>query len=189
MGGDSGGRGGSRGFEAELGAITHDTPSRAPGGLERLKKRQQALTTRISSLRKRTRDLEHERKAVPERVPLASLKPDAKQLATERKLLTHAVRMSAYNAESALARLLAPHYARAKDEARDVIREAITSSGSVRATRTHLHVTLNPLSTPRRTRAIASLCNELNATETTYPGTTLTLRYSIKKHPGIASTN
>ena len=175
--------------EAELGAITHDTPSRTPGGLERLKRRQHALTTRISSLRKRIRTLEHERKAVPARAPLASLKPDAKQLATQRKLLTHAVRMSAYNAESALARLLAPHYARAKDEARDVIREAISSSGSVRVTKTHLHVTLNPLSTPRRTRAIASLCDELNATKTTYPGTGLTLHYTTKTHPSVARTN
>ena len=175
--------------EAELGVITHDTPSRTPGGLERLKKRHRTLTTRITTLRRRIRALERERKTVPARAPLASVTKDAKRLATERKLLTHAVRMSAYNAESALARLLAPHYARAKDEARDVIREAISSSGSVRVTKTHLHVTLNPLSTPRRTRAIASLCNELNATETTYPGTTLTLRYSVKKHPGIASTN
>ncbi len=175
--------------EAELGAITHDTPSRTPGGLKHLKQRQHALTTRISTLRQRTRDLEHERASVPERVPLASLKPDAKQLATQRKLITHAVRMNAYNAESALARLLAPHYARAKDEARDVIREAITSSGSVRVTKTHLHVTLNPLSSPRRTRAIAALCNELNATKTTYPGTNLTLHYTIKTRANVTRTN
>ena len=175
--------------EAELGAITHDTPSRTPGGLERLKQRQHTLTTRITTLRKRIRTLESERKTMPERVPLASLKPDAKQLATQRKLITHAVRMNAYNAESALARLLAPHYARAKDEARDVIREAITSNGSVRATKTHLHVTLNPLSSPRRTRAIASLCNELNATKTTYPGTNLTLHYTIKTRASVTRTN
>jgi len=39
-------------------------------------------------------------------------------LETERKLLTHAIRMSAYNAENALARLLRLHYARGDDEAR-----------------------------------------------------------------------
>jgi hypothetical protein len=36
----------------------------------------------------------------------------------ERKLLTHAIRMAAYNAESTLARMLRPHYSRADDEAR-----------------------------------------------------------------------
>lgn len=42
------------------------------------------------------------------KVPLAQVCPEARLLETKRSLLTHAVRMSAYNSESALARLLAP---------------------------------------------------------------------------------
>jgi hypothetical protein len=34
--------------------------------------------------------------------------------------------------------------------------------------------------TPRRSRAVAGLCAELTATETTYPGTDLVLVYSVK---------
>ena len=37
---------------------------------------------------------------------------------------------------------------------------------------------------PRRTRALAALCDQLNATATRYPGTQLTLHYEIKDHPG-----
>jgi hypothetical protein len=42
-----------------------------------------------------------------------------------------------------------------------------------------LHVTVNPLSTPARTRAIAGLCSDLTDTETVYPGTDLTLIYAV----------
>lgn len=49
----------------------------------------------------------------------------------ETKLLTDAIRMSAYNAESTLARLLAGHYARADHEARSLIREAFTFPGDL----------------------------------------------------------
>lgn len=46
--------------------------------------------------------------ATPARVPLAEVDPDARLLDEERKLVTHAVRIAAYNTESALARLLRP---------------------------------------------------------------------------------
>ena len=39
---------------------------------------------------------------------------------------------------------------------------------------------LAPPSAPRRSRAIAGLCRELTATKTLYPGTNLTLVYSLK---------
>ena len=43
-----------------------------------------------------------------------------------------------------------------------------------------LHVRINPLSAPRRSRALAALCSDLTATETVYPGTDLVLVYSVK---------
>ena len=46
---------------------------------------------------------------------------------------------------------------------------------------TTLHVRIDPLSAPRRTRALAGLCAELTATKTCYPGTQLTLAYSVKE--------
>lgn len=45
-----------------------------------------------------------------------------------------------------------------------------------------LHIRLDPLPAPRHTTAIAELCRVLNDTNTIYPGTTLTLRYSAKSH-------
>src|ERR1035437_7489423 len=87
-------------------------------------------------------------------LPLGQVRPGSRLLETERKLLTHAIRMSAYNAESALARLLRPHYARGDDEARALLREAFTLPGDLQITGDTLHVRLDPPSAPRRSKAL-----------------------------------
>ena len=55
-------------------------------------------------------------------------------------------------------------------------------SGDLQIVGTELHVRLDPASAPRRSKALAALCTELNDTETRYPGTDLTLVYSVKQH-------
>jgi len=119
-------------------------------------------------------------RAIPAKLALAAVRPEAVRLAPERKRIHDAVRMATYNAESALARLLAPHYARADDEARSLLREAFRSPADLQVVGDELHVRLSPLSAPRRTRAITGLCNELNTTKTIYAGTKLTLVYSVR---------
>ncbi len=139
-----------------------------------------------------TADLATARKASRETVshlPLSAVRPGSRLLETERKLLTHAIRMSAYNSESALARLLRPHYTRGDDEARALLREAFTLPGDLEIIGTTLHVRLDPASAPRRTKALAALAAlavELTNTNTRYPGTNLTLAYSIKNQPTAA---
>ena len=39
---------------------------------------------------------------------------------------------------------------------------------------------------PRPSKALAALCTELNDTATNYPGTSLTLNYSVKGYPALA---
>jgi|HubBroStandDraft_1064217.scaffolds.fasta_scaffold41453_1 transposase-like protein len=124
--------------------------------------------------------------ATPARVPLGTLAPDMMRLEAEVKQITHAIRMAAYNAETALARALDGHYARAGDEAYALIREALTASGDIIPGPGQLLIQLDPLSAPRRTQALAALCDQLNQTASRYPGTDLVLRYEIKPHPGIA---
>jgi len=119
-------------------------------------------------------------RATPARVPLGELHPDAKVLDPERKRIHDAIRMATYNAESSLARMLAPHYARADDEARTFLREVFASPADLEVVGDQLHVRINALSAPRRSRALAALCVELTDTETIYPGTDLTLVYSVK---------
>jgi transposase-like protein len=121
--------------------------------------------------------------AVPARVPLGTLAPDMVRLDTETKQITHAIRMAAYNAETLLARALDGHYARAGDEAYALIREALTTSGDIIPGHGHLLIRLDPLTAPRRTQALAALCDQLTAAGARYPGTSLALRYEVKTHP------
>jgi transposase-like protein len=122
----------------------------------------------------------------PSHLPLGQVRPDARLLDEQRKLLTHAIRMAAYNAESTLARMIRPHYARAEDEARTLIREAMTLSGDLQITGDTVHLRLDPASAPRRSRALAALCDQLTATETIYPDTNLKIEYSVKGHYGTS---
>lgn len=122
-------------------------------------------------------------RTTPTHLPLEQVRPGSRLLETERKLLTHAIRMSAYNSESALARLLRAHYSRSEHEGRALLREAFTLPGDLQILGTELHVSLDPASAPRRSEALRALCTELNDTQTRYPGTDLTLVYSIKRGP------
>ena len=120
------------------------------------------------------------------RLPLAEINPGQKVLDTETKLIHHAIRIAAFNASQALARTIITNtsYTRADDEAHSLIRTALAASGDIIPdTGNHtLHIRLDPLPAPRHTAAIDELCQVLNDTNTTYPGTDLTLRYSIKSH-------
>ena len=58
--------------------------------------------------------------------------------------------MATDNAESALARLVGPHHARADDEARTLLREVCTSSADLEDVSRGLRVRLDPHAAPRR---------------------------------------
>jgi hypothetical protein len=123
---------------------------------------------------------------IPARIPLGEIAPDMVRLDAETKQITHAIRMAAYNAETALARALDGHYARAGDEAYALIREALTASGDIIPGNGELLIRLDPLTAPRRTQALAALCDQLTAAGARYPGTDLILRYEVKSRPGPA---
>jgi transposase-like protein len=124
--------------------------------------------------------------AIPARIPLGDLAPDMVRLDAETKQITHAIRMAAYNAETTLARALDGHYARAGDEAYALIREALTISGDIIPGPGQLLIRLDPLTAPRRTQALAALCDQLSQAQACYPGTSLALHYEVKSHPGPA---
>jgi len=128
-----------------------------------------AAVAAVEAARTRLDQARADRADTPARVPLATTRPHARLLDEETKLITHAIRMSAYNAETTLARLLREHYPRAADEARALLREAMRLPGDIHITGDTLHLRLDPATAARRGRAIAGLCHELTATETRYP--------------------
>ena len=124
-------------------------------------------------------------RAIAARLPLGRVNPGQQVLDTQTKLITHAIRIAAFNTATALARAIRVHtgYARANHEAHTLARQALTGSGDIDPGDGALTVRLDPLPTKRATTAIAQLCEHLTATQTRYPGTELILRYEVKTHP------
>jgi transposase len=124
------------------------------------------------------------RRHLPRRVEVRDTRQGSViKLATERKHLSNLIKMVAYQAESDLVALLGPHYARTDDEGRTLVHELLQAAAALEVTDSDLRVTLRPLSSPHRTRAVAALCEHLNETATTFPGSTLRLRFDIAAPP------
>jgi hypothetical protein len=144
-------------------------------------KEEKRIRKEIESIRNKVEALAARRKTIPTHIPLADLKPEKEKvkLSTERKHLTNVLKMVAYQIEGDLVELIRLHYARAEDEGRTLIQASLQSTASIRPTETELHVVLSPLSSSHRTKAIAALCETLNRTEIRFPGTKLTMRFSV----------
>lgn len=124
--------------------------------------------------------LEEKRDRIPARIPVsAAVKDYIVKLDPERKLLTNIVKMVAYQAESDLVHLVAPHYKRAADEGRTLIQSALAAPADIEVTKNELRIILAPLSSAHRTHAISGLCEELNRFLTTFPGSNLRLHFAI----------
>jgi len=143
------------------------------------------LGKQIRAARTRVAELEATRAALQRRVPVAEALKGQKviKLSTERKHLTNILKMVAYQIESDLLNQLRPHYARVEDEGRTLIQTALQSAASIEPIDEELRVTLSPLSSAHRSKAIASLCDALNKTQTCFPATKLRIRYSVAGYP------
>jgi len=138
------------------------------------------LGRKIQEAQRRIAFLKQRRNQMPARVAVREL--DGKplmRLSRERKHLTDCLKMVAYQSESDLLALIRPHYARADDEGRTLVASALQSAADIKVVGGKLHVTLAPLSSPHRTRAVAALCTALNEMGTCFPGTKLRLHFGI----------
>jgi hypothetical protein len=146
-----------------------------------------ALAAPVEAAWRELDDAEQAAAAIPARIPPGTLAPDMVRLEdAETKQITHAIRMAACNAETALACALHGHHPRAGDEAYALIREALTASGDIQPGPGQLLIRLDPLTAPCRTQALATLCDQLTAAGACYPGTGLILRYEVKSRPNPA---
>ncbi len=142
------------------------------------------LGQHLRASRQRLRKLLDQRRSLPARVEIRDLSEHTVvKLATERKHLTDIIKMLAYQAESDLLNLLRSHYQRAEQEGRTLLHELFAATGDIHATDDELQITLAPLSSPHRTRAVQALCEMLDQTATTFPGTRLRLRFAMHPPP------
>lgn len=147
---------------------------------------------RKSELMETIEELEHdlaqvkqERTATPHHLEWDELPAEDKfeRLAPNRKRLLDTVKLIAYRAETALTQIVREVLSR-QDDARSLVRELFRSEADLTPDLEsgELRICLHSLSNPRSNRAIGHLIAELNASELTYPGTTLKLVYT---HPSL----
>jgi len=174
-------------LQAEYGEAALHNPEQQRPSMRGFKIAHAAMSKKIHEQQRRLLELEQKRAAVPRRIPVGQRTAgEVIKLSTERKHLTNVLKMIAYQAESDLFRAVAPHYKRAEDEGRTLLHAAFASSADLEVTPTELRVTLAPQSSAHRSKAIAALCDALNATATTFPGTLLVVRYAVAD-PGQAA--
>ncbi len=137
--------------------------------LARWKKRPQAA--QVQAAQAQIEKLRAELAQLPERV-LAG-QSGLRRLKSEMKLLTIALKLTAYELETQLLERIRPHYPNHAKEGRKLIAAALRSPGSLRLQPGQLLVKLAPQTSPNRTRAVAKLCESLNQLNPLFPGTQL----------------
>ena len=121
-----------------------------------------------------------ERKLTPKRIAIRDL-PESERfqrLLPERKHLVDTIKMIAYRAETSMAHVLRERLAR-HDDARTLLRRIFDNEVNLvpdLAAKT-LTVRLHYLSHDAQDVAVRHLCEQLNATETVFPGTNLRMVY------------
>jgi transposase len=155
-----------RGFKIANGDLTQEL-CRVTEELERMKQSHDSLPATVS-------------------VRAALKGEQLKQVHGETRRLIHCFRIAVFRAESALRELLTPHYHRWRQDGRTMIQSMLHSSGDLEVAPGVLRVILAPQSAPHRSRALALLCEELNALGTRFPGSDLLLNFSVQGHENVS---
>lgn len=155
-----------------------------PGGITRVGRRRLSEDEMEEFLLRREEGIDRLRlriAALPQRVALDQVLDPSEivQLERERKVLVDTIKLIAYRAESALARVMEPLLSRHEEETRKFLKSVFQATADIipdRAT-SRLTVRFHGLANPRMTRALAELCTLVNSHEVPYPDTSLRLHF------------
>ena len=161
-------------------ALSEDpTESQVQGFQQRkghLQEEIQALDLEIDSCKQLRKKTDHH-------IPVKSLPEEDRftRLRTERKHFIDTLKMIAYRAESSMASLLRDHMARGEDDARALLRQIFQTEADLTpdSAACILTVRLHHLTQAAHDQAIEKLLADLNATQTVFPGTNLTLVFKL----------
>jgi hypothetical protein len=166
---------------AEYGAINLEDAIE-PRNVEAFAQRKSDLQDRIMQLQAEVAGLKAQRKATNKHIAYRELPQAARfdRLSTQSKHLIDTIKMIAYRAETAMARIIQQQLAR-HDDARSLLRGIYQTEVDILPDQNAktLTIRLHPLANPSSDQAIRHLCDELNATETLFPGTESRLIYEL----------
>lgn len=168
-------------LEAKFYKVVEEVNATKIDKLPPLSAQQIKATEAISVLKKEKDILLQQRTAIPNKIKLKDM-PDAiryDKLKPESKLFMNVIKMICYRAETAMAETVAPYFYKEKNEKRMLIKQLFNTPADITTNEEEktLTVTIGSLSAPRYNEAIKKLCEILNETETTFPGTNLKLVY------------
>ena len=166
---------------ARFGALTlsEDPPE---SELHKFQRRKQELREEIEVMDLDLDACKKRRMDTPRHIAVNSLPESDRftRLRTERKHFVDTIKMIAYRAESSMASMLREELARS-DDARSLLRQVFQTDADLLPdfTANTLTVRLHHLTHAAHDQAIRHLIDELNATQTAFPGTSLTLVYKL----------
>jgi len=140
------------------------------------------LQEKIEQIQRSLEDLKQKRKATPHQIPVKDLPEEDRfqRLCMERKQFLNTIKMIAYRAETAMAATIREKLARF-DDARALLRQIYQTEVDLTPDLNGktLTVRLHHLTQAAHDAAVRHLCEELTATEATFPGTDLRLVYKV----------
>jgi len=175
---------------AEVSGLRCELGKEAAGNAEAARPTMRGFKIAHAELRKQLGEAEtrvtrllEQRGKIPRRIPAT----DRVALKTEKKLITDAIKMAAYQVETELLGLLQDQYARSAEEGRTLLHAAFQSSAQLEVAEGELRVTIARQSAPHRTAALAAVCAQLDALAVPFPGTNLQIRLAVQAHQPIIS--
>ncbi len=164
-------------FKTKFGDISL-TDDIEPKKVEKYLQKKAELREEILPLEKEVEQLKKERKEIKKHITIAELpkKERFTRLSAQSKYLIDTIKMVAYRAETAMANVLREEM-KHPDESRSLLRSIYSSEGDILPDLKMgtLTVRLHHLANKMSSKSIQHLCNELNSTETIFPGTNLRL--------------
>jgi hypothetical protein len=140
------------------------------------------LDQEIAEIEATLHRLRTQRRKTPKRLALKEI-PEADRprfIAPVRTQFLNTIRITAYRAETAMVNILRKHLGRS-DDGRALLQDLFTHDADLLPDPKAgtLTVRLHHFTNPQASRAVHDMLEELNATETNYPGTGLTMRFEL----------
>lgn len=136
----------------------------------------------IEFLKNEISQLKEKRSAIPRKVEIKDLPEEArfKSLCSQSKHFIDTIKMIAYRAETAMVYTLRETLSR-KDDARSILQGIYKNEADIVPDHENkkLYVRLHNMANQCSMEAIKYLCNELNDTQTIFPGTELQMVYEV----------
>ena len=133
----------------------------------------------LKELAAKLKEIDQALKLTPKRKTAA----DYATLESETRMIGNMVKMTAWDAEGTLARLVGDVSRAINGNERGMVAAFLSTTGKLRVSDQQLHITLQRQSEPSRTGLLEHLCRVITERQTCYPGTDLKMVFEVVSQP------